>query len=536
MTRNGNEERPLPDGWVWTTLGEVAKVNHRDPTIREMSDELEVTFVPMAAVEGREGKIVSAQIRTLGKVRKGYTSFSEGDVLFAKITPCMENGKVAIACNLLNGLGFGSTEFHVMKPGERVLAEWLFYYVRQLHFRDEAKASFSGTAGQLRVKKDFLISYPLPLPSLLDQECIVAEIEKQFSRLDTAVAALHRLQNNLTRYKASVLKAACEGRLVPQDPNDEPASDLLARILTERRARWEAETWQKLISKAQKKVAQAERKTQGLPARLRDVLAEEWETVPESAYARYLPKNDRWQEKYKEPQSPKEANLPELPFGWVWTVPQVLSSREANAICAGPFGTIFKAKDFRPKGVPIIFLRHVQPGHYAPHRKPRFMDAQKWEELFQGYSVYGGELLITKLGEPPGVCAIYPKSIGPAMVTPDVMKMTVNDLVAESKYLMHYFNSEIARQFSSGVAFGTTRLRLTLPIFREMPVPLPPLAEQKRIVAEVERRLSIITVAEQAITANLARAERLRQAILHRAFTGRLVPQDDKGVVVGGRR
>lgn len=91
---------------------------------------------------------------------------------------------------------------------------------------------------------------------------------------------------------------------------------------------------------------------------------------------------------------------------------------------------------------------------------------------------------------------------------------------------MHYFNSEIARQFASGAAFGTTRLRLTLPIFREMPIPLPPLAEQERIVAEVERRLSVVTAVEQTITANLSRAERLRQSILHRAFTGQLVPQE----------
>jgi len=88
---------------------------------------------------------------------------------------------------------------------------------------------------------------------------------------------------------------------------------------------------------------------------------------------------------------------------------------------------------------------------------------------------------------------------------------------------MHYFNSQVARDFATGVAFGTTRLRLTIPIFREMPVPLPPLAEQARIVEEVERRLSVIDELESVVKSNLQRATRLRQSILRKAFTGRMI-------------
>ena len=220
------------------------------------------------------------------------------------------------------------------------------------------------------------------------------------------------------------------------------------------------------------------------------------------------------------------SNLWPLPTGWDWTSPDQLSQVDTNAICAGPFGTIFKAKDFRPVGVPIIFLRHVAPGRYLRH-KPGFMDETKWKELFEPYSVFGGELLVTKLGEPPGVCAIYPEGIGPAMVTPDVIKMSVNSTSILPKLMMHYLNSEIARRFATGVAFGTTRLRVTLPIFREMPVPLPPLAEQEQIVAEVERRLSVIDELETTVEANLTRADRLRQSVLKDAFSGNLISQGD---------
>ena len=105
------------------------------------------------------------------------------------------------------------------------------------------------------------------------------------------------------------------------------------------------------------------------------------------------------------------------------------------------------------------------------------------------------------------------------MVTPDVIKMSANPAAALPRFLMHYFNSQTARDFATGVAFGTTRLRLTLPIFREMPVPLPPLGEQTRIVAEVERRLSVVEELEATVTANLQRATRLRQSVLGSAFS-----------------
>jgi type I restriction enzyme S subunit len=126
----------------------------------------------MSAVDEIEGRIKSPEIRTLAEVSKGYTPFQEGDVLFAKITPSMENGKAAIAIKLINGIGFGSTEFHVLRPGEFILAEWIFALIRQTAFRDAAKARFIGTAGQQRVPTSFLESFRIPLPTLSEQRHI----------------------------------------------------------------------------------------------------------------------------------------------------------------------------------------------------------------------------------------------------------------------------------------------------------------------------------------------------------------------------
>ncbi len=368
-----------------------------------------------------------------------------------------------------------------LRPKAGMPARYVLYALRATQGDLEARATgstFSAVDGKtLRAH-----AIPLAPEGLLGR--IVEEIEKQLTRLDAGVAALKCVQANLKRYRAAVLKAACEGRLVPTEAElarqeghtYEPASALLARIAAE-----------------QEKAG----KVAGPPRRGR----------PQRAGV-----------------SPVSANLPLLPKGWCWASPVELAFDRENAICAGPFGTIFKARDFRPAGVPIIFLRHIEPGRYLTS-KPGFMDEKKWQELFRPYSVYGGELLITKLGDPPGVSAQYPRGIGPAMVTPDVIKMEVNPGVAVPLYVMNYLNSEVARRLSTTLAFGTTRQRLTIPIFRTLPVALPPLAEQHRIVAEVERRLSLAHDLERVVSANLQRATRLRQSILAAAFCAGVVSQ-----------
>lgn len=132
-----------------------------------------MSFVPMAAVDEVSGTIVSAETRVLAECFQGYTPFQENDVLFAKITPCMENGKAAIARGLVNGCGYGSTEFHVLRPNPGLLPEWIFAFLRQPAFREAAKASFTGTAGQQRVPVDFLKGVQIPVPPLVEQERIV---------------------------------------------------------------------------------------------------------------------------------------------------------------------------------------------------------------------------------------------------------------------------------------------------------------------------------------------------------------------------
>lgn len=163
----------LPDSWVEMRLADICVLNPRLSPDARPDEMTEVTFVPMSAVDEKSGTISKPEMRIFGQVSKGYTSFLENDVLFAKVTPCMENGKAAIAGTLVNGLGFGSTEFHVLRPTGLILPEYIFHFIRQEAFRDRAASAFVGTGGLQRVPPEFLSRIKLPLPTLPEQQRIV---------------------------------------------------------------------------------------------------------------------------------------------------------------------------------------------------------------------------------------------------------------------------------------------------------------------------------------------------------------------------
>lgn len=163
----------LPDIWTVVRINEICEVNPSLPDRGEIPADTEVSFVPMAAVDEVFGRITEAEVRRYRDVRRGFTPFVNGDILFAKITPSMENGKAAIASDLVNGIGFGSTEFHVLRPGPLVLPEWIFALIRRPDFLRNAANSFVGSAGQQRVPARFLETFPIPLPPLPEQQRIV---------------------------------------------------------------------------------------------------------------------------------------------------------------------------------------------------------------------------------------------------------------------------------------------------------------------------------------------------------------------------
>lgn len=190
-------------GWEFRTVGEICELNPKKSEIKDISDDIQVSFVPMSAVDEYLQVITLLEKRKLGKVRRGYTYFRNGDVLFAKITPCMENGKVAIARNLENDVGFGTTEFHVIRAKSAILPEWIRYVIGSPSFREVAKTTMTGSAGQKRVPIHFLEKFKIPLPPLAEQKAIV----KKLDALAEKARTLRELQSCAGEHRELLVKS-----------------------------------------------------------------------------------------------------------------------------------------------------------------------------------------------------------------------------------------------------------------------------------------------------------------------------------------
>lgn len=161
-------------GWEVKKLGEVAEINPNKKKTMSFAENDEISFLPMEDLE-----IHTRYTNCKKKITKdnigSYTCFKDGDVLLAKVTPCFENGKIGIANNLLNGVGLGSSEYHVIRP-EKILADYILFFLQDKRFVDEACKNFTGTSGLKRVSKDFISAYPIPLPPLSLQQSFADKI------------------------------------------------------------------------------------------------------------------------------------------------------------------------------------------------------------------------------------------------------------------------------------------------------------------------------------------------------------------------
>lgn len=220
--------------WENGILMDFCKINPKKINTKEFDDDMIVSFIPMPCVSDIWGKIVKKELRKLGEVKKGYTNFFEGDVLFAKITPCMENGKSAIVDKLENDIGFGSTEFYVLRCDENKLNnKYLHYFVRQKTFRDEAKGEMTGAVGQQRVPKTFLENYKMKVPTIEEQQEIVNILDKLLAKYNK-IKNLEQQLEKIELLKKAILAKAFRGELGTNNPDEESTENLLKEILAEK--------------------------------------------------------------------------------------------------------------------------------------------------------------------------------------------------------------------------------------------------------------------------------------------------------------
>ena len=333
------------------------------------------------------------------------------------------------------------------------------------------------------LSRDDYNSVKVPIAPLSEQHRIVAAIEEQFTRLEAAVAALERTRANLKRYRAAVLTAACTGRLVPTEAalaraegrDYETGEELLGRILQERRAMWEEEQFSEMQATGKVRTS---RKT-----------------------------------RYEILAPPETAGLPPLPDGWAWTRMPQLGELNRGKSKHRP------RNDPRLLGGPYPFIQTGDVRHSSGTIRSHS----------QTYSDFG--LAQSRLWPTGTLCITIAANIAetgiltyPACFPDSVVGFLFPGDPVTVRFIEFFLRT--AKQDLERFAPATAQKNINLEVLADVAIPLPPLAEQRRVVAEVERRLSVIEEMEAAVVADLKRAERLRQAILRRAFAGQLVPQD----------
>jgi len=169
----------IKDDWKMVKIEEVSTIRPQKSEISALDKNMEVSFIPMLDLNEGNQEINVNKSKKLSEVYKGYVYFKDNDVLLAKITPCFENGKSGIAKDLVNGIGFGSTEFIVIRPTEKVLSEWLYYFISQDRFIEYGKNTMTGSAGQQRININFVSKYQIPLPNIEEQQIIIQNIKEE---------------------------------------------------------------------------------------------------------------------------------------------------------------------------------------------------------------------------------------------------------------------------------------------------------------------------------------------------------------------
>jgi len=432
---------------VMQPLSEVVRPTR--PRVKP-SDKPHLPFIGMEHIEAHTMRLLGTV--SASTMKSSAVHFQPGDVLYGRLRPYLNK----VYCPDFEGLC--SAEFIVFPASENLDGRYLQYFLNSSAF--VKYASHLNTGDRPRVDFDQLAPYPFPVAPFDQQKRIVAEIEKQFSRLDEAVANLKRVKANLKRYKAAILKAAVEGRLVETEAelarregrSYETGEQLLQRILETRRSQWQGKG------------------------------------------------------KYKEPAVPDTTDLAELPEGWVWaTLEQLCPTFVDSAHRTPKYGDIghpaLGPRDVVGGDLRLERARLVDDNEYAVQTKrhiPRPGDIVYSRELSLGWGSVVPEDVTLCLSQ--GMCLFRP-----------------DDGVVLSYFIYSLNGPEVRRQATRG-SIGSAHPHLNLGDIKAFVFSLPPQPEQHRIVAEVDRSLSILREVEAQVDANLQRAERLRQSVLAHMF------------------
>ncbi len=495
LAKMAEEEKPfgLPKGWEWSNLATTGIINPRN----DAADETIASFVEMRSIPAAFSAKHITESRQWSDIKSGFTQFAEGDVAVAKITPCFENGKSTVFQNLSNGIGAGTTELHIVRPLCGVAPRYVLLFLKTPAFLSEGEAVMTGSAGQKRMPRAYFESTPFPVPPLAEQSRIVTRVE-ELMRLCDALEAKGRLeaaqhaqlvstllgtlldsptpdtlaenwQRIATHFdllldrpqavdalEQTILQLAVRGLLVPQDPTDEPASVLLQKIRQEK---------DRLIAEGKIK------RDKPLPP-----ITEE-----EQPFA--------------------------LPLGWEWTRIDAVAEVQ---------GGIQKTQLRRPvkEHYPYLRVANVQRDALRLGEIERFELTQ--EDLAK-WRLIAGDLLIVEgngSADEIGRCAVWDGSIDPCVFQNHLIR--VRCLQQEAMpFIKLFLNAPSGMDEMKRLAITTSGLyNLSVGKIRNFVVPLPPLAEQSRIVTRAASLRRLCADLRQRLAASQSTQAHLAEALV----------------------
>jgi len=490
------EEPPfcIPMPWVWTQLACIGSLNPRNVA----PDSSSASFVPMPLISSEYGVLNGHEVRPWGEIKKGYTHFAEGDVGLAKITPCFENGKSTVFRSLTGAIGSGTTELHIIRPLQ-VSSDFILLFLKSPHFIQTGIPKMTGTAGQKRVPLDYFAHSPFPLPPLAEQHRIVAKVdelmalcdqleaarqERQQGRERLVAATLQRLNQpaadpasfrqdasfalqvlpsltttpaQIKQLRQTILNLAVRGKLVEQDPEDEPAEELSRQISLERK-------W--LV------------KTGAIPN--------------------------------KKPAVRDPARLMRgLPINW----DQVALGDLCNLVTSGSRGW---AEYYSETGVGFIRAQNIRFGRLllgdmACVQLPPNSEGARTR-------VEQSDLFVVITGAGVTNPALLDQDVGEAYVSQHVGLIRPTDKSLSLWLLLCLMAPAGGRDELVQRAYGSGKPGLNLDNIRSLTIPLPPLAEQHRIVAKLDELMALCDQLEQQLSQADQQRRRLLEAVLQEAL------------------
>ena len=433
----------VPAGWEWTRIGSICIINPRN----NISDSLEVSFVPMSLISEGYTNMYTYEIRTWSKVKSGFTHFAENDIGIAKITPCFENRKSVIFKDLVNGYGAGTTELHILRTLDDTISnEYLLWIAKMDSFIQGGVHTFSGAVGQQRVGKDYISQYLIPVPPRNEQTRIIQKINSIFEFIIRIENAKEDLEEIIRQAKSKILDLAIRGQLVPQDPNDEPASVLLERIRAEK---------EELIKQGKIK---------------RDKKESIIFKGEDNSYYEII---------CNKVNNLDDSNLFDLPDNWCWcrmrSIADVKGGKRLPKGCnfsdTSTNHAYIRVTDMKNRTINTTDLRYISDEVY---------------EQIKSYIISKNDLYITIAGT-IGLVGEIPDELDNMNLTENAAKIC--NIKINKKYLLYILSSQFVQNQFQEKTHQVAMPKLALERILTTIIPIPPFKEQLLIVKKIEEIL-----------------------------------------------